>query len=40
MISLKEKFDRQPDLKMKYVETINQHIKDWYATKIDINKKE
>ena len=39
MISLEQKFDRQPDLKMKYVETINQYIRDGHATKIDINKR-
>ena len=38
MISLEKKVDRQPDLKMKYVETINQYIKDRHATKIDIKK--
>ena len=31
--------DKQPDLKMKYVETINQCIKDGHATKININKR-
>ena len=40
MISLEKKFDRQPDLKIKYVETINQYIKDEHATKIDINKRD
>ena len=39
MISLEKKFDRQPDLKIKYVETINQYIKDGHATKISINKR-
>ena len=39
MISLEKKFGRQPDLKMKYVETINQYIKDGHVTKIDINKR-
>ena len=39
MISLEKKFDRQPDFKMKYVETINQYIKDGCATKIDINER-
>ena len=39
MISLEKKFDRQPDFKMKYVETINQYIKDGRATKIDINER-
>ena len=39
MISLEKKFDRQPDLKMKHVETTNQYIKDGHATKIDINKR-
>ena len=34
-ISLEKKFDRQPDLKMKYVQTINQYIKDGHATKIN-----
>ena len=38
MISLEKKFDRQP-AKMKYVETINQYIKDRHATKIDINER-
>ena len=36
MISLEKKFDRQADLKMKYVETINQYIKDGHATKFDM----
>ena len=39
MISSEKKFDRQPDLKMKHVETTNQYIKDGHATKIDINKR-
>ena len=39
MISLQKKFDRQVDLKMKYIQTINQYIKDGHATKIDINKR-
>ena len=39
MISLEKKFDRQPDFKMKYVETIHQYIKDGHATKIDINER-
>ena len=37
MISLEKKFDRQPDLKRRYVKTINQYIKD--AMKTDINKR-
>ena len=39
MISLEKKFDRQPELKVKYVETINQYIKDAHATKIGITKR-
>ena len=39
MISLEKKFDRQPHLKMKYVENTNQYIKDGHATKIDIDKR-
>ena len=39
IISLEKKFDRQPGFKMKYVETINQYIKDGHATKIDINER-
>ena len=39
MISFENKFNRQPDLKMKYVEIINQYIKDEHATKIDVNKR-
>ena len=39
MISLEKKLDRQPDLKMKYVKTINQYIKDGHATKINMNKR-
>lgn len=31
--------DKQPDLKMKYVEIVNQCIKDGHATKININKR-
>ena len=39
MISLEKKFDRQSELKVKYVETINQYIKDAHATKIGITKR-
>ena len=39
MISLEKKFDRQSNLKMKYIETINQCIKDGHVTKTDINKR-
>ena len=38
MISLERKLDRHSEAKMKYVETINQYIKDGQASKIDINK--
>ena len=38
MISLEKKFNRQP-AKTKYVETINQYIKDGHAMKIDINER-
>ena len=39
MISLEKKFDRHPGLKMKYGKTINQYIKDEYATKSNTNKR-
>ena len=39
MFSLQKRFDRQPDFKIKYIETINQYIKDWHATKIDIDER-
>ena len=39
MISLEKKFDKQSNLKMKYIETINQYIKDGHVTKTDINKR-
>ena len=38
MTPLEKKFDRQPDLKRKYVETLKKQIQDEHATKIDINK--
>ena len=39
MISLEKKLDKQSNLKMKYIETINQYIKDGHVTKTDINKR-
>ena len=39
MISLDKKFDKQPDLHTKYVETMNRYIEDRHTTKIDINQR-
>ena len=39
IFSLQKRFDRQPDFKIKYIEIIYQYIKDWHATKIDINER-